>query len=129
MNLNYSIHFFIASFIQLMIIILAELLTITDLNIHINLLNILVFLFMGQVCGYVLLWVYRHMKLDKTAALIIILIFTLINWGLFTSINVMIKQLTNPFTTNMLSVIIPFIAFLVYGAYITTVIRNKTVIE
>ncbi|ERJ13224.1 hypothetical protein [Haloplasma contractile] len=125
MKLYYSIHFFIAALIQLLVILIAELLTFTRLNINFSLFNIIVFLFMGQVCGYALLWVYQNLKLDKIATVTIILIFTLINWSLFTSINVMINQLENPFTVGFLSIIIPFIAFLVYGAYITFVIRDR----
>ncbi len=125
LKLYYTIHFFIASVIQLLIILFAEWLAFTQLKYDLSFLKILVFLFMGQVCGYILLWAYKNLKLDKIGIFIIILIFTLINWSLFTSINIFIKQFKNPFAANFLTVIIPFIAFLIYGIYIVILIKNK----
>ena len=130
MNINYTISFMIASAIKGLIIYMGELFKFTTLGINFAWYNIIVFFLAGQFFGYLFLYIHnKYKKLKKKKVLLLGSIFGVVAYMFFIVLNVSMNVFKNPLSQGLFSIIIPLIAFIIYGILTAIVVKNPELIH
>ncbi|MFZ5989102.1 MAG: hypothetical protein ACOYWZ_18525 [Bacillota bacterium] len=125
MTIKYSAGFLIASLIQVGIIMTAEALGISSLNANLTFMQLLVHIMVGQITGFILLFVMRNVKaVGRATTWVTGIVFGFITWWVLLSINSTLRTVQAPWNQGLETVISSLAAFIVYGVISTYTIKR-----
>jgi len=117
--------FLIASIIQALIIISTESLGISNLGAKITVIQLLTHVLVGQVIGFILLFIMRKFKIVGEANIwLVATISGIIIWFIVLSINSAMGTVNPPWNQGFLTVLSSLIAFILYSTIATYTIKK-----
>lgn len=125
MYLKYSTGFLIASLIQAGIVMATESLGISTLGAKLTAMQLLTHIIVGQIIGYILLYIIRKSKVVSTTNIWGMGSITgFIAWLILLSINSAIGKVNAPWTQGFPTVLSTLIAFIAFGIIATYTIKR-----
>jgi uncharacterized membrane protein YagU involved in acid resistance len=125
MKFKYSLGFLMASLLQAGIVMATEALGVSTLGAKLTAMQLLIHILVGQVLGYLLLFIINKFKsIYKTNFLAIGSIYGIITWSILLSINSAIGKVKAPWTQGFSTILSSLIAFIAFGIIATYTIKS-----
>lgn len=125
MTLKYSVGFLIASLVQAGIVMLSEALGVSMLNAKFTAMQLATHIVVGQILGYLLLFLISKLELgDKTNLAVTGSITGVVAWGILLPINSALGKVNAPWEQGMSTVLSTLIAFIAFGIIATYTIKT-----
>lgn len=116
MYYKYSIGFLIASLIQAGIVFISEMTGISTLNAPFTFTQLLTHIIVGQVAGFILLFVMNRVEVIAEANIFIVgAIYGTLAWWLLLTINSMLGKVNAPWYQGISAMVSTLLAFIAYG--------------